>query len=208
MPLHVTELRGKSAKWHPNQLSWHFGGSNYDVRPYWSQYMDINFFNCPMLPEVDYSVSRIPLGHMRIYMNYFLAPGFFHTNFTEETQEWSDTAWTKSTRSWNYAGKRMGVIAGDIMKRIPGGNTSINHAANHDEFDLYNRTDYDRGGHVMNTYAAWGLGYDARKTNKVTANYVFRDGSVGHYRGNDGRLIEVQPVDLYTNVTFLMPVGH
>lgn len=207
MPIHVTEMRGKDYKWHPNQVSWNFGGTKYDVRDDWIDYLDVNFFNCPFLPESDYGLGKIPVSQKRIYINYVLCPGFYHKTYDDLTEEWSDDAWVKSESPWRFGGRKMNVIAGDLMQHTPGGSTSVNHVSSAGAFQRHEVNLESGKEYVINTYLAVGYIEDPRE--EVTANYVFTDGSVANFRGSDPQLLEVPPVSVFDKgVNFLLPADR
>lgn len=197
LPLHYTENPGGSAPlpcW-PEQLA-----SNYneiDVRDLWEPYLGtLNFLNCPLLPELDITLAHVPLKSRRVYGGYTFVFGYFRDRSATGSWGPETSRWTKTSRTWNYQGRRISVLAGDRLYRsIPLMAYRVNHGQGvkglsksfHDYEDSTSTSD----AFVHSLYNGPILDINEDLREKTTASYVFKDGSARKYSGDDEVLYDL-----------------
>lgn len=211
LPMHYTENDGKALPdgttaplrcW-PDMVANNF---SVDTRTQWVSYInDTKFFNCPMVKTLNYDLDVVPLNSCRIYGGYQFLMGYFRDRSADKI--WG-ARWTKTTQNWNYEGLRMNVLAGDRMYYSKSmGHYRINHGAGSGLSLIYKPySSTTSTSWIGSMYEGYGvLGEDLRlKTNSA---YVFTDGSVGKFEGDDERLVSITtPSDQDSNMgTILMP---
>ncbi len=176
----------------PNQLArpQTSSGDQTDLRPLYLNYVsDINFMQCPFVEEVDRSLTAIPLGEQRVYVNYLLAPGFwmdFDGTAYDTKRRWVRTEDTWLYRDSDNRDRRMQVLAGDIIYRN-GFSYVINHDSGTNGFDLIQHQGTGSGDWTDSYYSGF---FSEDPRDGITANFVLKDGSASGYTGGDENLIE------------------
>ena len=202
LPSHLWEISmnssGQSSAL-PTQVTMGLVNPNYDVRQLYADYINVNYFKCPLVPQWSRDVHELDNTY-NIYTDYFISGGYWAN--LKEGERWSDIVgsnyqpsrlFTKSEKAWEYQGVKYKALFGDsLWKRIssnelrtnhPGKNTSekfVREAPNPDKwvaaFYYGEYTDDD----MLQSY----LG-------EVKSNYVFADGSAETFKGDDDRMVEV-----------------
>ncbi len=190
-PAHVYEVQRETtgATWWPNMISCMDATVNYDGRPVLAPYVDANFLQCPLCPEID--LNNEPAGAWRIYGTYFLAPGAWGSGTGTPGGSYSFTKyWTRPERTYTFNGRELSVLAGDMLYysyAAAGGNylQRANHAAS---VPFYVSKPAPGAQWWATGRIATGIPTDLRGDHQ--ANYVFADGSAEGHQGDSNALIE------------------
>lgn len=202
LPAHYAEIRNNpSAFYWPEQIADNYGN---DLRPLYSSYASPNFFVCPFTDPYDMNENTIPLGSTRIYIDYFLTPGFWKTRDSSGT--WEDEPITNSTQSWTIDDKKFSVLVGDKMfYNASGDEMRVNHPDGVDGFqESFKPYSGSPGGYTQTFYFAGGQG-DQR--GQLNGNFAMTDGSAANYKGNGDNVYEV-PNPRNENHTYIMPFSY
>lgn len=196
-PVHIAEITKAGNDWYPHITSEQSTNPLVDVRPLYNQYLsDVNFLNCPFVPEIDRSLRAIPAGTARVYVGYMLIPGFWRdfdgTSYTTDK-------WIKPDDQWRYDDYTVEVLAGDMTHRdIQNGETRLNHTENVSGFQ-----EVHTNGAFVNSYYVGYFQEDPRLSTK--SNFVFKDGSASTYSGSDDSFIDI-PTMRFNRINYGMPV--
>ncbi len=185
-PVHIAEITKSGNDWYPHITSEQSTNPVVDVRPLYNQYLsDVNFLNCPFVPEIDRSLEAIPAGTARVYVGYILVPGFWKnfdgTVYTEEK-------WIRPDTEWRYDNYKVEVLAGDMMLRDAGnGETRVNHTKNVSGFQ-----EVFTSGAFVNSYYIGYFQDDPRPD--TDGNFVLKDGSAATYSGGDEAMVDIPTI--------------
>ncbi len=178
--------------YYPNQIArpQTSSGAETDLRPLYLQYVsDINFMQCPFVEEVDRSLTAIPLGEQRVYVNYLLAPGFwkdFNGAAFDDERPWVRTEDTWLYRDSDNQDRKMQVLAGDIIFRN-GFSYNINHVDGSQGFNTVQHQGEGPGDWTDSYYSGF-FADDPR--DGIKSNFALKDGSASSYTVGDENLIE------------------
>lgn len=211
LPMHYTENGGKAEpqgdgaplKSWPDMIA---NTTGVDTREQWKSYInDMKFFNCPMVKTLDYNIDLVPLNSCRIYGGYQFIMGYLRDRTPQKV--WGPR-WTKTSQKWNYEGTRFNVLACDKLYYARSqGHYRINHGAGLGLPQAYKPWDPSRSTDwIGSMYEKYGVQGDDLRL-KTNSSYVFVDGSVGKFEGDDDKLVEVNtPGDQDSNYgSILMP---
>ena len=207
LPLHCWENNPNAL---PKQVTWDTSTPNSDVRPLYKDYLDINYFKCPFLPEWKRSMEDIGAGY-NVYSDYIICGGYWAD--LPEGNTWSqvstgnkNTLFTQSFRYWRYEGKRFNVLFGDCLwKRNAASELRTNHKGKSSyktlELTTDNSTNWVESFYYL-TYSDTTLpDYLA----KQKANYVFGDASAQTFSGDDEQLVDMLARRGDNNYSFYLP---
>jgi prepilin-type N-terminal cleavage/methylation domain-containing protein len=200
LPAHYAEIRNNpTAFYWPNQIADNFGN---DLRPLYSQYASPNFFVCPFTDPYNLDETAIPLGSTRIYIDYFLTPGFWKG---QKAGVWDDEVVTQTTDRWAIDDKQMDVLLGDKLFYDSSADTMrANHVSGVPGFrESFRPYSGSPGSYTVSEFIASGLG-DQR--DQLNGNFAKTDGSAANYSGNDSEVIKV-PSPRNPAHSYLMPFG-
>jgi type II secretory pathway pseudopilin PulG len=192
LPLHASEVGAGAA-----QKPWCFGSPAFNGRLIYRPYMDVNYFRCPFLPQLNYHSTAAT----HLFSNFNLLGGYVSTydgSFTGQR-------WVRSSEPWTVivAGERRfsTALVIDRMYRDDAGYDVINHIGKGDGFELQS----------VNTASAFGTAY-RRDGVDVRADYTFNtghtDGSVRVSRGQDWTESRVADVHDRSTGRFLVPLAR
>lgn len=178
--------------------------AEHDVRLLYDSYVNVNFFNCPFLKDWDKSVNAVPPGTKRVYVDYFMAHGYWRNR--DKEGNWAPKPWIKSSTPWRYMGNRMNVLLGDRLYAHQVSSTEYNVRVNHPgdlSFELMDRSRSSQGA-WLDTFYMQDFSKDIR--GKLSANYALKDGSVTKQKGSDDNMVDVELFG-YTNRFMKIPKG-
>ena len=198
-PVHIAEITKAGNDWYPHIASEN-GSPIVDVRPIYNQYLsDINFLNCPFLPDIDRSLEAVPAGTARVYVGYMLVPGFWR-DF--DGTSYTDDKWIKPDDHWMYENAsgdkyELEVLAGDMTHRdVVNGETRVNHTDGVSGFD-----EVFTSGSFVNAYNIGFFSEDPRP--ELKANFVLKDGSTSSYSGG-AEMLDL-PTMRFDRIHYLLP---
>jgi len=208
-PAHVFELVRAAGQhtWWPTMLK-NTTNIDYDNRPLLAPYIEANFFQCPVQPDID--LENEPAGVERIYGTYVLAPGAWGSGTGTPGGAYNFTSyWTKPDDTYTFNGQELTVLAADQMfYSYSAGGGNYLQRVNHTNRSPFFLSEPAAGASWLGRgYIAQGISADLRRDKQ--ANYVFADGSAKNYYGNDDAIIEynAQQMDHPDGGTWLVPAG-
>jgi hypothetical protein len=213
LPLHYAENPGGSPRggWQEQFAS---NVNMIDRRDLWEPYIgSMNFFNCPFLRALDLTIDHIPLQSCRVYGSYSFIFGYYRDRDKNKVWGGESTRWTKTSRDWNYEGRKITVLSGDRLYRsIPLRSYRLNHGQGIGGLESsYRAYDPNSPADVAFTHSVFNgailnIREDFRKD--ASACYVFKDGSAGWYPGNHDSMIDIyDPPDQSSRVgTQMVPL--
>ena len=196
-PVHIAEITKAGNDWYPHITSEQSSNPFVDVRPLYVQYIsDVNFLNCPFVPEIDRSLEAIPEGSARVYVDYMLIPGFWRdfdgTAFTDDN-------WIKPDNQWRYDDYEVEVLAGDMTHRdVNNGETRVNHTdgASGGWKEVFT------SGNFVNSYYVGYFQDDPRPNLK--ANFVMKDGSASTRSLGEEDTVDI-PTMRFNRIQYRLP---
>lgn len=210
LPIHIREF-GYSGTWN-NIVSVDDTSANPvpDVRPIYQEYVgDANFLTCPLVPEVERGLTEIPEATQRVYMDYSLIAGY-HGEFGIDTLLYDPDpkkTWVRTDDRWRYKNLaasdevEVRVLAGDLFYQ-DGSQIRVNHTDG-ENFELTVRQGAGVGDFTDAYY--WGTFSDDVRE-KLSANFLYKDGSVQNVSGSDESMEPIRSRN--TNPNYLMPVSR
>ena len=210
LPIHVSEYAGVTNTY--NTLVAHNQPSANplpDVRPIYQEYTgETNFLTCPLVPEVDRSISAIPLASQRVYIDYSLFPGYMAEFRISPGVILFDPnkPYVNSDAKWLY--KQIGeteaweieVIASDFFYRGTADGTRVNHPGNV-SFEARQHEGMP-GNDYTDAYYYGNFSDEVR--DELTANFLMKDGSASARSGSEDTMEPIRSRSVSS--TYMMPV--
>lgn len=197
LPIHAREVEvnpamvGLSAAGtpNPNIFAASIAGplrTQYDVRDQWRQYMNVNYFLCPYVPQPPTLPDDVPKSATppAINVDYFLTAGYYGNTAPGSVESEGSVVYddgqlyTNTEQPWLYHGRRMTVLAGDRTYTNP-----LGDAFDSSPYHIINHGDAVPDAFLWSPSVTAGQGYRVKLNagedfrNTYTHNFLLGDGS-------------------------------